>query len=357
MSEATYAPSFAILLEGTELRHGVTVDVLSLSVTETFNQADSFSFSVRDRHPESGHFAGGASLRWMDDPVFDQWKEVTIDLGYAGRRRRMMVGEVTSTSPSFPQGGMPTLSVRGRSLYNHLQLGTRRQPFEAATDSGIAEEIAGALGFSSEVDVTTAEHPLISPDGATYDAILRQRAERIGYEFTVKDHTLYFQEPRYLSHPSPVLTLEWGRSLTSFTPTLNVYNLLTKFTVRSAQTSQGGGKEALVGTAEAGDERVKLGTTAASELARPHEVEEEQTDVASQAEANDIALARLEKSSLGLITGSGSAIGSPELEPRAVIALAGLGERFSGDYYVTSVTHSLGGSGYRTTFEVRRNAL
>ncbi len=356
MSDATYAPTFAILLAGTELRHGVTVDVLSLRVTETFNQADSFSFTVRDRHPQPGHFAGG-SLKWMDDQVFDQWKEVEIDLGYAGRRRRMLVGEITSTSASFPQGGMPTLSVRGRSLYNRLQLDTRRKPFEAATDSGIAEEIAGALGLSSVVDVTTAEHPLVSPDGATYDAILRQRAERIGYEFTVKDHTLYFEEPRYLSHPSPVLTLEWGRSLTSFTPTLNVYHLLTKFTVRATQTSQGGGKKALVGTARAGDERVKLGKTAASKLARSREEEEKRTDVASQKEANDIALARLEKSSLGFVTGNGSTIGNPEIEPRTVIELAGLGGRFSGPYYVTSVTHSLGGSGYRTTFEVRRNAL
>jgi phage protein D len=40
-----------------------------------------------------------------------------------------------------------------------------------------------------------------------------------------------------------------------------------------------------------------------------------------------------------------------------VIEIAGIGTRFSGDYYVTSVLHSYTRrDGYVTRFEVRRNA-
>jgi hypothetical protein len=356
MSAESYAPSFVLLVEGTELRHGVTVDVLSISVTETSDRADTFAFSLRDRHPQPARFAGGTKLKWLDDGLFDEFNAVEIELGYVGNLRKVMVGEITSMAPSFPESGMPILSVSGRSLYSRLQRGTRREPFEASTDSGIAEEIARAVGFSAEVDRTAAEHPLFSPGGSTYDRILRERAERIGFEVTIKETTLYFQKPRYLTNPSPAMTLEWGRSLLSFSPTLNTYDLVTKVTVRGAQTSQGGGTGALVGTASAGDERVKLGATAASQLAQTKEIVEEEANLASQQEANDIALARLEGRSLGYIQGSGSCVGSPGLQPRTVVELSGLGERFSGKYYVTSVTHTIGGSGYNTSFQIKRNA-
>lgn len=356
MSAESYAPSFVVLVKGTELRHGVTVDVLSVTVTETFDCADTFAFSVRDRHPQPARFAGGPELKWLDDGLFDVFNEVEIELGYVGNMRKMMVGEITSMTPSFPASGMPALNVTGRSFYNRLQRGTRREPFESATDSAIAEEIARAVGLTPKVDPTKAQHPLVSPGGAPYDQFLKGRAKRIGFEVTVKDKTLYFQIPRYVTHPSPEMTLEWGRSLQSFNPTLNTYELVTKVTVRGAQTSQGGGTSALVGTASAGDERIKLGKTAASELVQTKEIVEEDANLASQQEANDIALARLEEKSFAYIQGGGACVGSPGLKPRTVIELKGLGKRFSGKYYVTSVTHAIGGSGYTSTFQVKRNA-
>jgi phage protein D len=53
-----------------------------------------------------------------------------------------------------------TAQVEGFSLYHKLQRQRRREPFESATDSGIAREIAGAMGLTAEVDETEAEHPL-----------------------------------------------------------------------------------------------------------------------------------------------------------------------------------------------------
>jgi hypothetical protein len=40
---------------------------------------------------------------------------------------------------------------------------------------------------------------------------------------------------------------------------------------------------------------------------------------------------------------------------RTVIELKGLGQRFSGIYYVTSATHTINAGGYRTTFVAKRN--
>ena len=60
---------------------------------------------------------------------------------------------------------------------------------------------------------------------------------------------------------------------------------------------------------------------------------------------------------LGHVTGDGVCIGSPDLRPGKLVKIEGIGQRFSGLYYVTSTEHSyLRGRGYRTSFSVKRNA-
>ena len=45
------------------------------------------------------------------------------------------------------------------------------------------------------------------------------------------------------------------------------------------------------------------------------------------------------------------------LKPRGTVTIKGIGESFSGVYFVSHVTHSFSGDGYTQTFEVKRNAL
>ena len=49
-------------------------------------------------------------------------------------------------------------------------------------------------------------------------------------------------------------------------------------------------------------------------------------------------------------------MGNPKLQSRVLVELKGLGRRFSGNYYVTSTTHTIDSGGYRTDFEAKRNA-
>jgi hypothetical protein len=65
-------------------------------------------------------------------------------------------------------------------------------------------------------------------------------------------------------------------------------------------------------------------------------------------------LSRLIPSLNERLTGSGSAIGDVRILPGAVIQFEGLGRQFGGRYRVTSATHTLDNSGYRTGFEVRK---
>lgn len=356
-----YVPCFVINIGGEIFRHGFTADVLSLTITDFSNQADDFSFYVRDRHPNVARFPAGGVLKWMDSGKLEQGKEVEIEYGYRGSQQRKFVGVITSISPTFPESGVPTIAVRGRSLYDRLNSQCDAKAFTARTDSGIAQEIGKKLKLDSLVDETKAEHPLVSSESGTYCALLKKRADRIGFEVVVKERTLYFQRPRYIVDKSPALALEWGKDLKSFTPTLSTYKKYTNVSVRTSQTSYGRGKDPIEGTVGPGEERVKMGKESASAISMrisgENMLRADDHDAVSQEEAKDVALARLEESSLDFITGRGACNGDPRLGARMVIELKGLGKIFSGNYYVTSVTHVIDGSGYRTDFEVKRNGI
>ncbi|MGD8592776.1 MAG: hypothetical protein PVF82_08085 [Gammaproteobacteria bacterium] len=355
-----YVPSFKIEVEGESLVHGSTIDVLSVSVTEAIESADMFSFSIRSRRKEPGRFASGTDLLWIDNDDFQEGKNVKIEMGYVGNMRQMIEGKITSVTTNFPQSGMPTVAINGQSNNDRLTRERRREPFTKSTASDIALEIADQVGLNAEVDTTDIEYSYRGNNDNSLMDILKDIASRIGYEVYVKGDTLYFVEPGNRSNPSPALELEWGRDLQSFKPKLKTHGLHTEVTVRASQTSQGGGKQPLVGTAKAGDERGKLGDKTASQyieenLAKSSFLHREH-NITSQEEAKEMALAKLEESSMNYITGSGSCIGTIELEPRIVIKINNVGSRFSGKYYVTQVTHTIDGSGYRSDFEVKRNA-
>jgi phage protein D len=79
--------------------------------------------------------------------------------------------------------------------------------------------------------------------------------------------------------------------------------------------------------------------------------------VVSQQEADEIAQGRLNDIGLDYITGEGRSVGRTDLRAGTVVRIAGLGQRFSGLYYLTATTHIYApAQGYYTTFAVRRPA-
>ena len=266
---------------------------------------------------------------------------------------------------------MPNLTVRGFSRYHRLQRQRRSKPFQAKTVSGIAKEIAEIMKLKPEVDPVKFDRAYEAQADETFGAILRRIAEPINYEVVVKytdkgGHTLYFQKPRYLSGASPVMELKWGKDLRSFTPSLSTYDMIVGVEVRASRTSRGEGKGELTVRVSAGNEGRKLGAESGCQIAQrvfkgKWSIDTEPWPYPNHAidnpeEAAEVAQAQLEAKALEFITANGSVIGTPSLTARSVVKLTGLGKRFSGPYYVTSVTHTIDASGYRTDFTVKRNA-
>jgi phage protein D len=68
--------------------------------------------------------------------------------------------------------------------------------------------------------------------------------------------------------------------------------------------------------------------------------------------------ARVSDLALGFVTGEGQCRGRTDVRASRVVRIEGLGTRFSGNYYVSTVVHTFTRcDGYATRFTVQRNAL
>lgn len=356
-----YAPDLLVEIMGKPFGPDPNFDVISVSVTDTIDQADSFTLTLRAHSPQVGRFAAGGPLCWIDDPRFEEANEILIEMGYVHNRAFRFLGEITRLAASFPESGAPTFTVSGNSLQNRLQRKSVDKPFTNLTDSEIAQKAAALAKLEHKGEPTSIRYPHVSPNHADLETFLKKRAQRIGYEVVVKEKKLYFRQPGYIKKKTPDLTLEWGRNLINFSFNLSTYKMTTAATVQGSTTAHGGDKTVLISKATAGSESVKMGDISGPELALRNFGEEKEDmvpehDVLNQQEANLMTKAHLDAKALDYIKGSGACIGNPQLVAGTVVQVTGIGQRFSGPYYVIATTHTMDATGYRTSFEVKRNA-
>ena len=92
-------------LSGTDPDRDIQFDMLAVSVTDTIERADSFSFHVtaRGARSQQGQFASGDQLQWMDGQIFKEGSEVAIEMGYGDDAAFRFLGEITAVSPQFSE--------------------------------------------------------------------------------------------------------------------------------------------------------------------------------------------------------------------------------------------------------------
>jgi uncharacterized protein len=364
MSDKYFAPAFKIEINGASLAADVSKNISDVSVTHELDTTDHFNLTVANPFPQ---------MRWThtsDSELFKEGNAIKIELGYMENLKTMLEGEITRISPSFPEGGTPTVRIDGHTRLHRLQGSRRTRTFQDVTDKQIAEQIAHDLGLSPQAEDTKTKHPYVIQYNQTDLDFLKERAQYIHFEVFVEDKTLIFRKAK--EGQRKAYTLVWCNPskrfdasatvlpLKSFNPSLNTLNQVSNVIVRGYDPVN---KKEIVGRAGVGDEETIMGgahigaQVASNAFGAQTEEVRVDTPIASQEEADQRARAIYNQRALQLVTGSGSSIGLPDLRPGRVIELDGFGPRFNGLYYVIQATHNIGGAGYTTTFQVKRNSV
>lgn len=360
-----YAPNFKVEVEGRELDPEAKGDVLDIKVTMDKENLTGFELTVNNWDDKRFDF------KYSDTTIFDLGNRVHIRMGYADDLRFMASGIISALTPNFPDSGPSTLGVTGvdamLKLRDRKPVGLEKKSFSNWADWEIVEEIARRNKLDVYVKREGIKYPLVVQKNQPDAQFLMERATRIDFDCYIRidpdtgRDRLYFQSPTdgRDGRPQRIYVFEWGKSLISFTPRLDLGHQVGKVTVRGwdprtkTAITYTAGPQDLPGAATAG------GGDSGPELAmkRLNDKQDVIVDqpVASLQEARDLAMSLLRERAYGYLTGSGHVIGLPDLRPGDNVELQGLGKRFSGEFYVTKVEHAIGGSGYTTHFDVRRS--
>jgi phage protein D len=360
-----YAPAFEIRAGGANVVRDLHLEITSVTVEQSLEGAHRFSFVVNNGFDISQREFIKVRGKTLPD-LFEFGMPVEVRMGYGERSglTDMLSGIVTELSTSFPSSGLPQLTISGYDHSYRLMKGSESQNWENRRDSDVARAIATQYNLTANVEDTKVEHPKIEKSQESAAQFLRRLAQRNGFEFFVVKKELVFRTPD--NDAKGAIELVWGRGLTSFSPTINLSEQVTRVEVYGWNVQT---KKAIVGKAQRGDEPGRDRTrvsgqpriSGAEVLQRVCKGDEGvlrvREPVFSQQQADQAARAILKRRSEGFVGGRGDSIGIPEITPNANVSLKGLGDVFSTTFYVHQATHTVDSSGYRTTFEVKDTTI
>jgi uncharacterized protein len=341
-----------VLINGSPVSASVLRYVEDVVVDDSVELPSMFAFAVTSSNAQE------QDSPWVDnEDLFSVGNVVEIKMSGGRNLTSLINGEITALEPEFVASRLPVLKVRGYDRRHRLQRGRKTRTFLEKKDSDIASQIGGEAGLSVQATDSATSLDYVLQANQTDWEFLRERARLIRYEVVVKDKTLFFQPVG--NDQSEVLTLDMQNDLLEFCPRLSSAGQVTEVKVQSWRVQD---KKAMLGDSKAGDEVSTMGgqssgaAIAQSAFGDAIDVVSDQP-VAVQAEADQIAKARFNDLVLDLVTGDGVCRGRPDVRAGKVIKILGIGQRFGGQYYVTSVIHRYSqANGYLTEFTVRRNA-
>jgi len=397
-----YVPEFEVRIAGQGLPEYIARDVLELTYSDDIEKMDNFQLTVNNWNPHTNNFKYiGAANPGLDpqlkvdlSKVFEPCSsDVEIIMGYVGYRQVMMKGYFTTMEPSFPSSGASTLEVRGLNVLHKLRRKKYEHGWVDIKDSDIALKISreGAKTNSRKKADKGDCNPQVEsnkrfplpvkiPEGQQsredpiefvaqrneYDIdFLWRRAREHGYvvKIITESHVsngrqeveekLYFGAPKDEKEP-PRYELEWGKSLIDIRPTITTANQFKSVTVRGWDRAKQ--KEIKV-TVDLTDKEVKkVNPDLHCLIAHCDAREEDVVDlpVFTKKEAENRARGILLDQTRQIIKVTGTTVGLPELKAGSRIIIKALGPRISGEYFVTSTTHTINSSGYTTRFKARR---
>ena len=346
----TLAPDFRIAIDGREVPAQLRADVVNVRILDDVESVGMCALSFECWNGVE------MKVKWIDDDLFREGNAIVVQMGYRDQVIELFNGEISGLEPEFHTSEAPLLTVRGFDRCHRLMKQKKTRSYLKMKDSDIARQIAGDSGLAAQVDDTKVTYDHVLQHNQTNLEFLQQRAERIGSEVFVDEKTLHFRSRAVTGQESLVLRRE--AELLEFYPRSTTMNQVADVTVRGWDPRQ---KQEVVGKSRPGDVRGRLGATSGpAAMQRAFQgtaTLEVRSPVSSQAEADAMAAGLLNEIALRHVTGDGVCIGYPELRPGRLVKIEGIGQRFSGLYYVTAVEHSyLRGRGYRTAFSFKRNA-
>jgi uncharacterized protein len=377
LPHAKFAPDYQIDIGGDRIPPDLRACVMRVNYTDGIEGADRVEVTLSNDR-----------LQWLDHPLLQVDTSFALRIGYVpGPLEEVFVGEITGINVSFPNSGVPTVTIIAHDFLQRLTHGTKDREFAISLPCIGKFPLPDPL-VADLVAFTNLLIPMVDPAGAALsfltlliayavDPIEAKKGIRIqqkqsdfdflaglakenGWEMYI-DHTvaprgrvLKFQF--LIQDYSPSVNLKWGQSLIEFTPKIStvgqVGGVSARVWIPSIQIEvvivlswdfDRAAFDLMIFPNLPGDVPGVGGSQGVLKI-----------EAISPVTAPKAILSELLPRLNNRLTASGSTIGDPRIKASKVINFDGLGSQFGGLYRVTQATHTIDSGGYRTQFDARK---
>lgn len=373
-----YQPTFLLEIEGHRLSKDITHEITSFVFEDNEDEMDLLEISITDRY-----------LQFVDDPLFQEGNEIIARFGYAGDLSRRKVAVIKEIDYDFPDGGEPNIQIKaydkGHKLAGRQIQRVWQKPAPGILYSEIVERIAKEHGLTPVVTKTVGRHLRVVQGSKSDAQFLRELAERsrdqngkgvTGYVFYIQDNDLHFHPRSLQSRPALILEYFTDREgvLRSFKPSTQSQSVKGAGTETKAVGVDPRKKRPVEHRAnnETTPERTSLGKNTylvdgntgegrfrgqeSGKIVQSFERSEGFHEEPRQEPAQDRSESQFKAAEMRQVEATAVTIGIPTLVAKQSIEVRGVGRKFSGVYYCTSVRHIFQ-DGYSCELKLKRNAL
>jgi phage protein D len=348
MAEEHHVSHFAMHIDGATASKEVMDQLLDCVIENSLHLPD--VCTIRIHHGEAGK---QGMYEFIDSPTFAVGKSIKITGGEGpSADSTLFEGEITGLELDLAAHGVPTLVVRCFDKSHRLHRGRHSRSFVQMTDSDIVKKVGAEAGLSVQAESTSEVHDWVMQNNQTNWEFLQERAARNGFRLFVSDgDKLYFKKVK--DNGQTKHTIEWGKELRSFRPRVSASPQVDEVEVRGWDPKK---KETIVGTAKVAQgvpqvRQDKQGGPVASRAFGNAKMVVVDRPVHSEGEAKAIAQSLCDEIGGSFLEAEGLCYGVPQMRAEDMVKIDNIGQRFSGEYLVTSCQHTYTpAEGYATVF-------
>lgn len=337
-------PAFHILVEGVPILD--SYQVVSIVVNSEVNRIASATITLF----ESGDGLPLQNFPASDGASFTPGLEVIIAAGFGMETEPIFTGMIISQRLSAGQGSAPQLVVECKSRAVRMTIGRKSKIYPPESpDMLIMEELIASYELAPIVeDVEDAPRAEAVQYNCTDWDFLVTRADVNGMVVICEGPSIIVKPPITLV---PSLELTYGMDIISFDFVMDARTQYTE--VKAAGWNpelqmMGEG----IGVPPIPPEQGDMLGTELSIFTSPEPFSLTTAAPINEAGLEIWASAQLMKSRFAKIRGTVKAKGSPGVKPGGTVTLLNVGTKFSGDAYVSGVTHELSAGSFVTTIQI-----
>jgi len=322
--------TFTLKINGQEVPR--TYQVMSVSVLKEVNKISYAKLVLLDGDPSKEDFEAS------NEELFIPGNEIEILAGYHLEEATIYRGVTIKHSLRIRKEGSSMLLVECRDVAFRMAQTVQNKYFLDMSDAEIVEELLNSYGLSSDVEPTETTHAQVVQHEASDWDFMISRIDANGMFCVIDDDLIRCITPDLSQEP--VAHLRYGASILEMDAEMDGRNQhigVKSFTWNAADQEIVEVEGAEPGFSVGGD-------ISGGELAEALELGNYNIyngGLWKDEDLQSIADAKMIKARLAKVTGRVKCQGLADLKPGTVVNIAGVGNRMSGNYFVTGVFHSI----------------